>query len=110
MQKIEVHGSYPFDSGRWVRVSNLKPLEAAKLLGVLEQLTPEDKKKAKSENLYLFLNKGYVVLDKPEMPPFSSLLLVLIENTTGGEVGFNLPVGTRAIYLHDGRYSLIELR
>lgn len=96
MRKIEVHGTYPFDGRRWVKTASLKPLEAAKQLGVLDELSLEDKKKAKTESLYLFLNKGYVVLG-PNAPAGAD------------ELGRDLPAGTRAVYLHDGYYSLIEV-
>ncbi len=107
MRELRVAGTYPMDGNRWRRVSALKPLEAARLLGVTD-VTPEEKEKAKTNNLYLFLNKGYVLLEM-KAPDVPDLALLLLERMTDGEVGLkNLPTGTRAVYLHDGHYSLIE--
>jgi len=109
MRTIKVHGIYPFVGRRWLLRQSIEPLEAARLLGVLEEATPEEKEKAKRGQLYLFLNKGYVILgpNAPNAP--DEVHLVIAEGATDGEVGRSLPIGTRAVYLHDGCYYLIEV-
>lgn len=105
-KELEVAGTYPFDSRRWRKVASLTPEGAAEMLGV--ELTAEEKHAAEEKRLCLFLNKGYVLLDMKVATP-SPLFLAFLEQLTDGEVGPKLPPGTRAVYLHDGSYSLIEV-
>jgi hypothetical protein len=87
-----VHTTYPLDDWAWQIVCRLKPLEAARRLGV--EITPEVKKKAKEGDFYATHNKGCVVLGPKDM----------------GAVKLDgpAPKGTRALYCADGRHFIIE--
>ena len=99
--KVEVSGTYPYDSRRWRKLRELTLEEAAKLTSLpitAEQLELDLKYQAgiiTFPRVYLWLNKGYVVLDK------SAPKRRFMEPE-------NYPPGTQAVYLHDGKYSLIE--
>ena len=100
--KRMAHGSYPFDSSpcRWKKVQDIGADEAAALLHLTEEQVG---------NANLWINHGYILLnpaeDQPELDAMSAFLLEMVSS---GEVGVSLPVGTQAIYLSDGTYSLIE--
>lgn len=130
----KVHGTYPWDDawGSWKRISPLTVDEAARLLGIPESERERracyschgDKFIARGvyqthcpccdgtglDDEYLFLNKGYIVIspDAPK-PGTPDLHLALCEQctTSGVQVRGILP-GMRAVYLHDGEYTLIE--
>lgn len=86
----------------WYRVHGLKPMEAARRLGFnVKSFTPEEKALVSSEQWYPFLNKGYVVVDRK-----SGLLTEESQATPQSQC----PIGAEAIYLHDGRFSIVRKR
>jgi hypothetical protein len=147
---VKIHGTYPFDGGRWTRLREVGPLEAAELAKLPEEFVtrafvsftaslPEAERhricaKAKcacvyhaqdgipcrhdvdlalrNEDLgylriYLWLNKGYILINAKK-EGVGGLTAALLEGQSG-EFGLPLKPGTQAVYLHDGRYSLIEV-
>jgi len=125
-------GTYPLDgNGTWeaVRAScgdekcrgycatcrgAIDVMEAVKLLDL--PLHPADVTPVLNGRRYLFLNKGFVVLasegrglhpdrDKRRLSP---LLLATLETLDEPHQASGWPVGTRALYVHDGTYYLIE--
>lgn len=117
-RNIRIHGTYPHDSGRWQHVRNLTVEEAAELLMIeldeheLEAAAREREPVRRGEpvrwpNVYLWLNKGFVVLGAPDRTGLTELQAGMLEAALG-PVDRSWPVGVQAVYLHDGRYSLIE--
>ena len=117
MCDLKVHGTYPFDRKGWVTLKggwDQPPFElrdAMELLGV----TPEQLYKRQVEDIalgryvYLFLNKGYVLLGNQEDVLGLDGLGASLAGSWDQRSRTSLPVvGTQAVYLHDGRYSLIE--
>lgn len=118
-RSIRIHGTYPFDTwGKWKTVRHdLSLLEVSQLLNI--EVTKEEIDKHDAEekdhayhSIYLWLNKGFVLLKK--MPAEAGagqdqLLVVACMELLGGSPSVNgIEVGDQAIYLHDGSYSLIE--
>jgi hypothetical protein len=124
MFKVRCHGTYPLDGGNWTIVRGLTVPEVAKLLGLTEPLGKEFLPRDPAEyndfefsnscwdcgpDRYLFLNKGYVILgDRAPKSPPSELSLAVMEQLISGEVGPAVESGTEAVYVHDGRYMLIQ--
>ena len=102
-KKISVHGMYPGHA--WKTVRWIGAEEAAALLGVA--MDAEMKELARESALYLFLNEGYVVLGAPPSN-LSELELAVLEQACPSRDGQLWPVGARAIYLRNGRYSIIQ--
>lgn len=99
---VLVHGSYPFDSGpRWRRVRGLTVEEAAELTGA-----PMRSPQRGSTDIYLWLNKGYIILGGNGVGLSAVQVAALEEIFNRTEKPY--PLGTQAVYLHDGKYSLIE--
>lgn len=82
-----IHGTYPQDYGPYKLLKELSHDEAAELVQATD--------KAKAEE-YMWLNKGFILL---------------------GHLGVRIPhdqrrekivPGVQAVYLHDGKYRLIE--
>ncbi|UCG11859.1 MAG: hypothetical protein JSU72_15260 [Deltaproteobacteria bacterium] len=98
------HNTYP-DFGCWDTICRLKPLEAARRVGVLHLVTRADKENAKKGQMYVLHNKGYVALgpkDSGIVDPEE------IGATYDSFTGWDFPVGTRALYCADGRHYIIE--
>ena len=118
MRDLKVHGTYPFDRKGWVTLKggwDQPPFElksAMELLGVrpeeLDKRQVEDL--AQGRDVYLFLNKGYVLLVAQEDAVGLDGLAAGLAEMFGTLGPRTLPVGTQAVYLHDGKYSLIEYR
>jgi hypothetical protein len=104
---IRIHGTYPFDGekSRWIHVKNISFEEACELTRVPEAT------RAMWPSGYPWLNKGYVVLGAPkDGPALTSLQAGMLEGAYG-ELGLkNWPDGVQAVYLHDGKFSVIQLR
>ena len=84
---IMVHGTYPRDYGDYKRVKALTKGEAARMARV------EPPRDGDGE---LWLNKGFILLDH------------IGRYFPSGEVRPFIKPGVRALYNHDGKYSLIE--
>jgi len=99
---VLVHGTYPYDSrSTWRKVKQITVEEASKLTGV-----PMKEPQKGSEDIYLWLNKGYIILGAGG-PGLSALQVAALEEMFGlGEKAY--PLGVQAVYLHDGQYSLIQ--
>jgi hypothetical protein len=103
----KVHGTYASDRLKdkdgneyvWRRISTLKPLEAARRLGFnVKEFTVEEKRKVKQGDFHPFINKGFIALgEKDVLTPQSQ-----------NQDRDSLPYGTRAIYLHDGQFAVVE--
>lgn len=104
MKEVHIHGTYPFDdrTQRWDSIRDLTAEEAAVITGAsLEKLT-----KDAFGGVYLWLNKGYVVIGSAE-PGINGLIAGMLEERLGS-ARRSWPVGTQAVYLADGLYMLIE--
>lgn len=103
---LQVHGTYPFDGGRWWRVRELEPEEAMKMAGC------DQETRDRWPDRYPWLNKGYIILGElgQSTPTGGGFGLHMAELMTDGEVGGPLPPGTQAVYIHDGSFSLIQVR
>lgn len=104
MATIKIHGTYPFDSdGHWKRLNEVTSKEAAELTKI-----PKEYHKLQ----YMWLNKGYIVLDlidKGVAGEEMNLVHARAEMETDGEVVISpSAIGMKAVYLEDGRYYLIE--
>jgi hypothetical protein len=115
--KIKIHGTYPFDAfGKWTTVKRNLPLhEVAGLLGIevsKEDLEKHDGGRKYLDGVYLWLNKGFVLLkDMPEEAGVGEdgyLGVACMEMLGGSPSVKDIQVGDQAIYLHDGSYSLIK--
>ena len=116
-RNVKIHGTYPMDSGKWVTVERRLPLDVvAKLVGV--EVTEDEVKKHEEaqkdfipSGVYLWLNKGFVIIDRPDLVGErwrGNLGLTFIEQLGGSPCVRGVKVGDKAVYLHDGRYSIIE--
>lgn len=105
MTPMNVHGTYPYgESGcPWKKIRDLTFEEAADMV----KTPKEDREEAK--HCGLWINKGYVVLELMETgnTGISSFQVGVLDSIL--EVrSLNIETGMRAVYLHDGRYSLLE--
>lgn len=76
--KTRIDGTYPYDDFAWQKVRNIPLEEAAKIVGIKEE---DFHKYSKSfGDTYLWLNKGFIKIKGTDT----------------------------AVYLHDGKYSLIK--
>lgn len=58
---------------------------------------------------YPWINKGYIIVGAALLKGGSGLATVFLEMVTEGEVGpQKLSKGAQAVYIHDGRFLLIE--
>lgn len=73
--ETKIDGQYPYDNRAWKKVRNLTSEEAAKLTN----LDIKDYEPGSFGHVYMWLNKGYIMISS-----------------------------TQAVYLHDGQYSLID--
>jgi hypothetical protein len=121
--KLPVAGTFPLDGSRWKRAGDqpdsferhyLTPDEVAEKLGIgpLDEFLEADD--LRDGTRYMWLNKGYVLVDPALRSAISNtaneLSMAFMEMLTDGEVGpKDLASGTRAIYIHDGRYIEIEV-
>ncbi len=110
---VRVHGTYPFDGDRWKKVRSLTWQEAAKLAKIPEAVIKNTSDSPDFSNIgkttkYLWLNKGYILLEPPH-EGLTTIQAAMMEQTAEGELGLPLKKGTQAVYLHDGKYSLIEV-
>lgn len=122
-QDIAIHGTYPHDSGRW---KSVRKIDLGEVISFVKRHLGDDHipaewiahckarsdSKSRWPDIYLWLNKGYIVLDAAFKTQAAkpTLGLALAEQTTEGEVS-NVPrlkPGMQAVYLHDGNYYLIE--
>lgn len=105
IDEVTIHGTYPYDdeSQRWRQVRVLSVEEASQLTGVPMERAERN---LRNNGVYLWLNKGYIVLGA-KYKGISALSAGLLE-AFGGGCNRAWPVGTQAVYLHDGFYSLIE--
>jgi hypothetical protein len=117
MRNVKVHGTYPMDSGKWITLERRLPLDrVAKLLGI--EVTEDEVKEHEKGRMdyfagavYLWLNKGFVLIDKPELEGTQgegNLGLHFVELLGGCPELRGVKKGDKAVYLHDGRYSIIE--
>jgi hypothetical protein len=103
MRHMPVHGTYPFDSGRWRNVRELSVEEAMTLAK-----TPPENMLEWPRN-YPWINKGFIVLDL-ELPKVGDMDLAMLElliPEAAVQPG-GIPIGAQAVYLHDGKLSLIQ--
>jgi len=123
---FNVHGTYPMDGGKWRIVAPTPERRDAcdyltvddvrsflDFVGPLSADYYQGEEDRWGPKRYLFVNKGYVVLGGDGGPVDGSsdaLAFAFLEQLTEGEVGRPWPKGTRAVYVHDGRYMLIERR
>jgi hypothetical protein len=100
-----VHGTYPIQSMKWLHVEQLEPLDAANRLGF--EITEQMRKDAAEERMCLFINKGFIVVGEGDtrLHPQAD---EMFERRIKMRSGCPWPKGSRAIYLHDGEYWLIE--
>jgi hypothetical protein len=130
---IKVHGTYPFDGGGWKRVRPLTIEEVVEMVDVssIVRRDPgtcglcEGEKKLPTideqayytctrcegsgkQDEYLWLNKGYVVLNLPEETPALTATQAGMMELLAPPQLKGLQRGMQAVYLHDGKYSLIE--
>lgn len=102
---VKVHGTYPWDEGpKWKRLESITWKEAAKLMGIDEASVFVDRGDG---DVYLWLNKGFVVLDLPKDEGATASQMAAVE-MVGSARHKDIRPGMRAIYLHDGQYSLLE--
>jgi len=115
MTHMKINGTYPHDSREfpWMVVKQLDLEEVIALLHPPEELVKEVKEGGYHERWgwrrFLFINKGYVTLPLEtgaEPPKISSATAGALDAFL--QVETPTPVGTRAVYMHDGKYSLIE--
>lgn len=94
----------------------MSPLEASRFLGVPLHPTDLLSLHNNSWQRYLFLNKGFLILapegrglhpdrEKRRVQP---MLMAALEVVDAPHQARGWPVGTRALYVHDGKYYLIE--
>jgi len=106
MAEPRIHGTYPFDdygadyANCWVRLRDLSVAKAAALTGV--PLPPV----VEEGQTYLWLNKGYILLTGTREEGLTPLQASLVEDTA--RFSRRVAPGAQAVYLHDGKYSLIE--
>ncbi len=108
MAEVKIHGTYPYDDfGEgykpcWKRLRELSLEEAATLTK-----TPLAAACGEEGDVYLWLNKGYIVLGVGEQ--LSKLTSGCVARVEGFfRFSWRIPAGAQAVYLHDGKYSLIE--
>lgn len=106
--EIKIHGTYPHGEGKWKTVEhNVSLAKVAELVGI--ELVGIDNDWG--DAVYLWLNKGFVLIDKPEVDGVNKdgyLGMACIEMLGGSPRVNGIKKGDRAIYLHDGNYSIIE--
>lgn len=113
---VNVHGTYPFDCPRWRRVRALDDLqEVSDLLGLgldSDVVTQHNESGyERSDKVYLWLNKGYVIIgdDAPQgVPSEGNMSLAMMEMFGGSPEVKDIRAGAQAVYLQDGSYILIE--
>ncbi len=111
---LSVHGTYPMDSSRWRQIREVQDLqEVADLLKIEVEpnlVAQHNSSRGNwSKNVYLWLNKGYIVIGvAPKGVPSESFALTMVEMFGGSPEVKNIEEGAQALYLHDGAYYLIE--
>ena len=108
MLNIRIHGTYPYDGGKWGANEQISLEKVADLLGV--EVTPEQIRKSEQGDEYLWLNKGFVLVDRPDLTAIEgpgNLQLACMAMLGGSPEIKGIKSGDRAVYLHDGTYYLI---
>lgn len=111
MERRHIHGTYPFDQhGAWRTIRKLRVDEVVELIGI----KPEERKNEPcycegtgKNDEYFWLNKGFIVLGFEAPLAGDELSCAMIELFDTPRVKGIKP-GMQAVYLHDGKYSLIE--
>ena len=106
MDQPKIPGTYPFDeydadyNPAWKQVRDLTLEEARELAGIFHE----------SEDGYLWMNKGFIVLGLEQKTGDDGVTTIqaAFGEMMGGVLSPNIDVGMLAVYLHDGSYSLIE--
>jgi hypothetical protein len=94
--QMNVHGTYPYDMyGKWEPERWLSHDEAAELVGAPEEVRKES---------YMWVNKGFIVLG---LPQDKGRPLILEDVFFTVELK-GIKKGMRAVYLHDGKYTLLR--
>lgn len=113
--KMKIHGTYPHDEwGKWETIERGVSLRrVAKLVGAEvtdEEVERHDNGDGWSDAVYLWLNKGFVLIDSDVngMRGEGNLALACAELLGGSIRAKGIKKGDRAVYLHDGSYSIIE--
>lgn len=114
--RVKIHGTYPHDAfGKWRTVEQYLSLaRVAKLVGVEvteEEIEKHDNGDGWSDSVYLWLNKGFVLIGKPKVNGVGEegyLGVACMEMLGSSPAVKDIEVGDQAVYLHDGSYSLIE--
>lgn len=110
IRQMKIHGTYPYDSFKWSHVRDITREEAAKLVNAPQELI-DDREGDKRYPRYLWMNKGYIVLNQPHMESARTepgLVYALLESVMTDMEPKGIPVGSEAVYLHDGNYSIIK--
>ena len=106
MREMRIHGTYPYDSSmeRWAHLKDISPEEAFELTQVPAEA------RERFPKYYPWINKGYIVLGASSDDPSLTALQAGFLEGASGELGTkNWPIGVQAVYLHDGKFSLIKL-